>query len=330
MRMAKIIFIVFLTLICASFTANAASKVGFIETLLRHSDDVARFGKKAGKLAPGIKQNLIKAYPKLARASDDIISGVYNIEKITTKNASAAKMVEQGINPARIATLTARSPKTIETGEKIAGIFAATKISPQAANKLPAPAVAALRKTGGNYKEAGEAFLQMERRGGARAVEVAGKLAGYITPGTVAGATAAALLAWHMADPEGAEASVEAFFKEHVGPMAAAPVKGIIGASGDVAESAINATGDAVETTLEIATARVATIASNHWPALAGIAFIILILFVPNLRRMPFIVLDSWFGRLNKKISDNTKSKPDLSNERNAPQSQPGFNVYKK
>lgn len=302
----------------------AAPKLGFLDKIFRHSDDVIKLGKKTGKLAPNIRVELIKKYPRLANASEDLLSGIHSIENITANSASAGKMIDNEINPAKVAILAARSPKTIEAGDKIAEIFAAAKVPQQAISKMPAPAVSALRKVDGNYREAGEMFIKMEHRGGAKAVDVAEKLSQYATLRNAAAVSALGLLAWHMADPAGAEQAVEEFFKEHMAPMAAAPVKGVL-----------NAAGDTVQKSLETAANRTEEIAMRYWPALLVILFLILLWRVPNLRRMPFVILDNFFGRINKRMemappaSQDFKQK-DSSERRSKEEKQSKINVFKK
>lgn len=333
-QLKNIIFAISI-LLCASSLCMATPKLSFIDKVLHWSDDVARLGKKAGKLAPTIRADMIKKYPRLAKAGDDLIHGVYNIEKATSKSVSAGKMIENGINPAKVATLTARSPKIIESGDKIAGIFATAKVQPQMISKLPPQAASALRKADRNYREAGEMFLQMERRGGTKAVDVAEKLSQYATLGNAAAATALGLLAWHMADPVGAEQAIEKFFQDHVAPIVTAPAKGILNAAGDATEEMLNATGDASQKVLKTATSRVGAIVIQYWPALLFLAFLFLLWRVPNMRKMPFIFLNNFFGRLNKKMATLPEPSTILQQKtpaewQNGNQTQMKINVFKR
>lgn len=321
--MSRIIALALLLVFCLFYPngRSAASKLGFIESILRYGEDVAKLGKKAPRIKPGIKADLIKKYPRLATKSDELLSGVQIIEKNIAKTPAAGKMMESGINPARVSTLAARSPKTVEEGEKIAGIFATAKPPQTAVAKLPPPAAAALRKADGNYREAGEMFLRMEHRGGKRAVEVAARLAQYATPKNAAYAAALGLLAWHMADPEGAEEAVEKFFQEQVAPVLIAPVKG-----------AVNAVGDTVQESLETVTDRSFETVVKYWPALLALALLGLLWRVPNLRRMPFVLLDSFFGRLNKRMAGPENSVENVSSDGRDSGNGRGhkINVYKK
>lgn len=306
-----------------------AGKFTFIERLLKKSDDVAKFGSKS-KIAfkDADKISIIKKYPSLTKASEDLIKGVYQIERIAAKTPAAARMIEAGANPARVAALASRTPDTVKAGEKIAELFAKNPMSSigDGFKKLPPQAASAMRQINGDYAKTAELFIKMEQRGGAKATEIAKKLFSYITPGTVAGASAAALLAWHMADPEGSEQAIEEFFHDHVAPVVIAPAKGLV-----------NAAGDATEEVLETTTLRIMNIAQQHWGWLIAGCLALLCWLVPNLWRLPFNALNAYIGNINKKFAD--RDAPLLTNKKETTRARPmattiqpnrRINVYKK
>lgn len=272
-----------------------ASKADFLGSILKHSDDVVKLGKKSANITKRQLDDVIKRFPALAGKSKDMIQGAAAIEQAAKKVPEAARMIEGGINPARVARVAELHPERIRLGNEIAEGFAAGKFT-RAADVSP-QAAAAVKNLEGNYAKAGENFLEMARRGGKKAVEVAGKLYEAATPGKVGAGIAATLLAWHMMDPQGAEEAVRDFFENHVSPMVAAPAKGL-------AEGA----GKAVDETLDTISEQGANILATHWKLLSIVGFFLLFLAVPNLRRLPLELIDKFCGTLLTKIRTSQKA----------------------
>ncbi|MDE7065815.1 MAG: hypothetical protein K2O70_10200 [Desulfovibrionaceae bacterium] len=294
--MKRYILIALLTVVLLPCGAEGASrgKFSFLESVFRHSPDVVQLGRKSKTaLNAAEKGALIKKYPRLAKSGDDMLAGIAYVEKIVAKSPPAGRMIEKGVNPARVAAVAGRSPETIKTGEGIAEAFSsgAIKMGVRDLKDLPAPATRALRQMEGNYAEAADAFLTMTRRGGQKAVDVAGRLMNHVNMKNAASATALGLLAWHMQDPEGCEQAVESFFKEHVAPFAAAPMKGLA-----------DAAGESLNRTFESASDNVGKLAAAHWLWLIVIALALIFWRIPNARKLPFNLLNSMFGKLNSKL----------------------------
>lgn len=262
--------------VCGS---NGAQKIGFVQNLLRHSDDVAKLGKRVEKITVMQMEDIAKRFPALAGKSRELIRGAVAIEQVAQKNPTAARLIESGLNPARIAITAERHPERIRLGNEIGDMFAKAK-PPQNLINMPAQAAAAARNLDGSYIKAADNFFEMAHKGGKGAVTVAAKLYESATPGKVAAATAMALLAWHMADPQGAEEAVQNFFRDHVEPVVQAPIQGLI-----------EGAGNSIDKTLDTTTEQLGNLAEKHWMWIILVCVVFLFAVVPNFRRLPVAIL---------------------------------------
>lgn len=303
-------------LLCFSCVCtHAAGTSDFIRKMLPFTEDIIKFGKKAPKAAKSQVDEILKRFPSLARKSPDLINGVIAIEKVSQKSPVAKKMIESGLNPAKIAIASERHPGQLKLGNEIGEMFA--KINPQKIPAgLPPEAVTVMRRIDGNYAKAVESFLEMASRAGKGAVEIAEKLYRVATsPGTYALA-AAGLLAWHIEDPEGAEQSVKDFFKNHVAPLVNAPMQGIIEGGGDT-----------VDKTLQTAEEQGLKIWENHWQIISAVLAILVFICLPNLRRLVFAAPNAFFGKLLARVQYNGKSSDNKSTQ-NTDESSTRINIY--
>lgn len=288
------IAITYAVLLCFSCVcAHAAGTSYFIRKMQPFIEDIVKLGKKAPKATKSQVDDILKRFPSLARKSPDLINGVIVIEKVSQKSPVAKKMIESGLNPAKIAIAAERHPGQLKLGNEIGEMFA--KSNPQKMPAyLPPEAVTAMRRLDGNYAKTVESFLELASRAGKGAVEIAEKLYRVATsPGTYALA-AAGLLAWHMEDPEGAEQSVKDFFKNHVAPLANAPMQGILEGGGDV-----------VDKTLQTAEEQGLKIWESHWQIISAALAILFLICLPNLRRLIFAAPNAFFGKLLARMQHN-------------------------
>lgn len=269
---------------------EAAGKGDLIRRWMPFADDIIKVGKQAPKAAKSQIEAITRRMPALEGKNPDLINGIINIEKITAKNPTAGKFIERGLNPARVVVMAEKNPGQLKLGDDIGEMFA--KIDPrETVSGLPAKAFMAVKRIGGDYAKAGESFFEMARRGGKNAVQVAGKLYDIATSRKTAAAVATGLLAWHMADPEGAEEAVRDFFSDHVAPMLNSPVQGMIEGGGNAADR-----------TLSVMEEKGAMIWENHRNFVLtciGIGcFLLFFLFIPNFWRLLFAVPNALFGKL--------------------------------
>lgn len=303
--------IIFFTLFAVAMGNEAqAGKMSFVESIFKHIDDVGKYGKKAKNMAKSQLDDIVKRFPALAGKSKEVIKGAAAIEQATKKAPAAGRMIESGINPARVAQVAELHPERIKLGDEIAERLAKSKL-PQNASGIPPKAAAAARSMEGNYAKAGEDFLEMTRKGGKKAVEVAGKLYEAATPGKVGAALAASLLAWHMLDPQGAEGAVKDFFNNHVAPVL-----------GAVAKGATESVGQTVDQTLASVSEQGANILNNHWKLLTLCGFVLVFLLVPNLRRLPAALINRYCGKLLSRIQDSQITAPTNSKRKEPQQKQ--------
>lgn len=295
----------------------------------RHADDVAKLGRNAKTvLTQSDKLRIIKKYPSLASKGDDLVRGAIMIERVAQKSPAAAKMMERGINPAKVARLAERSPEAIQKAENIASTFGAgsIKLSDSALKKLPVQAREAFRKINGNYALAAESYLDMARKGGPKAIDVAEKLSKYLTLKDAAAVTAAGLLAWHMRDPEACEEAITKFFK-HVGAVVTVPAIGMTDAAMD--------SGEKVFENLE---SRLSDFAARHLKWIVPGGLFVLLLCSASFRRFPVTVIDYFFKKINYKLeggmpkasSSRQEMRDAQTGQSDAPSLRPRINVYKK
>lgn len=285
---------------------SGAQKLSFVQNLLRHSDDVAKLGKRVEKITISQMDDIAKRFPALAGKSKDLLRGAAAIEQTAQKSPAAARLIDNGLNPARIAITAERHPERIMLGNEIADMFAKAKPTQTGVN-LPAQAASAARSLDGNYVKAAENFFEMARKGGKGAVTVAEKLYKAATPGKVAAATAMALLAWHMADPQGAEEAIQNFFRDHVEPVVQAPLQGMI-----------EGAGNSLDKTLDTTTEQLGIFAEKHWPWILIGIFVFLFVSVPNLRRLPFAIINNYCGNLLNRIQKSEDVGESPTNKRSA------------
>lgn len=319
----KLILIILATVFFAFVgQADAAAKFSFIQNLLRHSDDVAKYGKRADKITIKQMEAVSKRFPELAGKSKDFVRGAVAIEQAVQKSPAAARLIDKGLNPASIARVADLHPERVKLGGEIAEMFSNARPA-QIPAGVPQQALEAAKSLDGNYVKAAEKFFEMTRKGGKKAVIIAQKLYEAATPGKVAAASAAALLAWHIVDPQGAEESVEGFFRDHVAPMVEAPVKGMIEGG-----------GKALDNTLDTAKAQAGNIVEKHWGWLISGVIVFLLFCIPNLRRLPFAIIDKYCGSLLNKIQPPTSGSPSASGQSLTTSQQSGskrrINIYGK
>lgn len=281
---------------------NGAQKIDFIQNLLRHSDDVAKLGKRVEKITVRQMDDIAKRFPALAGKNKELIRGAIAIEQIAQKNPVAARLIENGLNPARIAITAERHPERIKLANEIADMFAQAK-PPQNLTNMPAQAIAAAKNLDGSFRKAADNFFEMARKGGKGAVAIATKLYEAATPGKMGAATALALLAWHMADPQGAEEAVQNFFRDHVEPVIQAPIQGMI-----------EGAGNSIDKTLNTTTEQLSNLVENHWLWITVGGIALLFVMVPNLRRLPVAILNNYCGKLLYKIQSHSNIREQSTN----------------
>lgn len=299
-----------LLLVFGSFGETQAAKGGWIKILSKYIDDIGNLGKKAKNISPGQVEAVMKRMPSLAGKSRDVARGVIVIEKTVEKSTAAARLIEGGVNPARVAIAAEKYPQRVKLGNEIAERLAKARPAGNPGN-LPAKAAAAASELEGNYTKAGNAFFEMAKRGGRKAVELAERLYEAATPGKVGAAVAAGLLAWHICDPEGAEAAVKSFFKDHMAPMVQAPLEGMLEGGGEVVDSVVSSAGTQIK-----------KIVSNNWLWLLLIFIGLAIWKIPNIIRWPLTKINNFFGNLADKARYASSDKGQSANRSGSKRSQ--------
>lgn len=231
------LFSVFLLLTPYEGMATEKGSSLLLSKLLRHQDDAIKLGNMARRsqkvISAAEKAEILKKSPQLMGKSDDFIMGTKIITDFAAQGTKQARLIESLDNPISLMRLEKNLPNAWKHIDDISSTIASTKISLESLRKLPSLRVMPQETANkvstilGNYKASAEACMDMLRRGGKKSMDIIEKLKKYL-PESSTNKIALGLIAWHLVDPDGAEESIAAFFKEHVIPLATTPLKGSI------------------------------------------------------------------------------------------------------
>lgn len=321
MKKIVVVLLALLAFTCSIYEECDAAKFGSLgKSIGRHTDDVAAFGKKSRVvLHQADKAAALKRWPELAKHSDDVIKGAIAIERQVGKVPAAARMIEHGASPVAMATLAQNMPQAAATCEKAATRLGSTVFKADDLARLPAAAQNAARQLGGKAGDAADAFAEMARRGGKKAVETAGKLVDWAAahPKSI---IAGGLLAWYLKDPQAAQEDVANLIREHVGGTA----EKLAEATGDALQGTVEAAGRSTDQVLDTFESESKRLLSNHWPLGLVIVGLLLFLAIPALRRLPFNFVNSRLERINKRMEGQSKPQPPARGEDSS------LNIYRR
>lgn len=305
----RTILVAALILSVAFSTGNTlcAPKIPFNleKIILKNRSDVSKLGKGSRvALKAADRAAIIKRMPGLASSSDNLLKGAVSIERAISKAPAAKSLIELGANPARVTTLVQTMPGAVSTGATVASQF--TRVSGKAADltKFSPAAAKAFRKYSGNAAAAADDFVEMAKRAGKGAVDVAKRLADFVAKNPKS-TVASVLLAWHIADPEGAEETIKSFFKDHVFPLGKTPIEGIEEGMEETIESIANTTGNAADRV----TGSIEKLVADHLGSFLVLLAIILLWKLPALRKLPFNILNSCFEKINNRFESDKNTK---------------------